>query len=242
MSGSEYDLLHHWFRVADWCAYDLLKSGEEALVLAPLGAHSGAATLIVRAASGSADYLHRKVSASLAGWIDAPDDRLLRDLLDQERSRDAALPVDDTHRLDCQSVVEDIVFSAARWARHERTRTPALNLLRDLVERTVKGEYWNTAPYAVVTLCRYRAEESAQLLETFREYAAGSPPAHPSNPSLRSEREFAQELLRGNKLTLESIENVLVEKDAALQTDLDEASKTAVQELCSAAAAFALAK
>lgn len=235
---SQYDLFSAWFRVADWCAYDLAKDGYEGVVLQPLGGFPKAATAIARAAAQSDNYMHRKIAASLAGWIREPEISLLDDLFCWEVARDANLKSDDTRRLDTQSVVEDIVFAATRWARQESLQDAAFALLTQIVQSTIDGEYWNTSSYAMTTLVRHSADGAADLLARFQSFANGPPPEHPSRPSLTQEREFADNLVAGNSQTFAAIEAVLDGKDQALETDLDENSRAAINDLCDVARQF----
>jgi hypothetical protein len=238
-SLNEYDLLAVWFRVADWAAYDLSKSGAEGIVLKPLGQFSKSATFIARAASKSSVSQHRKVAACLAGWIKQPPLNLLRELFDQEAERDRKLPKEDFGRFDTQSVVEDIVFSAAFWARNPKTREAGLELLRSVVEKTIGGEYWNTASYAITTLLHYRAPGSAELLKRFSDFATEAKVNHPSNPSLSQEKEFAENLMAKNPKTLGVIESLLDQKmEAAVGKGLDENSRAAIDELVEFAKRF----
>jgi hypothetical protein len=236
---NEYDLLAAWFRVADWAAFDLSKSGHEPIVLKPLGQFSKAATLIARAASKSSVSQHRKIAACLAGWIKKPPLDLLSQLFDQEAERDRQLPKKDYGRFDTQSVVEDIVFSAALWARNKETRDAGLDLLRAVVERTIAGEYWNTASYAITTLCHHQAAGCGELLSRFNKFANGEKVAHPSNPSLSQEKEFAQHLLANNPKTLAVIESLLDQKEeSAKANNLDENSQAGIDELVQIAEEF----
>jgi hypothetical protein len=236
---NEYDLLSAWFRVADWAAYTLSKNGDEGIVLKPLGHHPKAATFIARAASKSMVRQHRKIAACLAGWITRPPLDLLTQLFQQETERDRQLPKDDFGRLDTQSVVEDIVFSAALWARNERTRTAGVELLRSVIEKTIAGEYWNTASYAITTLCRYQAVGSGELLTRFHEFANGGKVDHPSKPSLAQEKDFAKNLLAKNPRALVVIESLLDQKVQAASADnLDEDSRAAIEQLVQFAERF----
>ena len=235
---NEYDLLAVWFRVADWAAYDLSKIGDEGVVLKPLGQFPKAATFIARAASKSSILQHRKIAACLAGWIQQPPLDLLRDLFQQEAERDRQLPKHDIGRFETQSVVEDIVFSAAFWARNPYTREAGLDLLRSVVEKTISGEYWNTASYAITTLLYHQSPGSAELLKRFNEFATGAKVDHPSNPSLTQEKEFAQKLAANNPKTLGVIESLLDQKVAATGKRLDENGKAAVDELVRIAERF----
>ena len=235
---SHYDLYSAWFRVADWCAYDLAKDGYEGVVLQPLGQFTTAATTLARAAAQSANYMHRKIAASLAGWICEPDTSLLDELFCTEVARDTNLKTEDVRRLDTQSVVEDIVFAATRWARQQSLQHSAFELLTTIVERTIEGEYWNTSSYAMTTLVHHSAKGSADLLARFQSFANGTPPQHPCSPSLTQERTFAENLLAGNPRTLAAIERVLDDKDLLLKADLDENSRSTISNLCDIARQF----
>lgn len=235
----EYDLLAVWFRVADWAAYDLSKDGDEGVVLKPLGQYSKAATFIARAASKSSVAQHRKIAACLAGWIEQPPMNLLRDLFQQEVERDRRLPKQDFGRFDTQSVVEDIVSSAALWLRNSTTRDAGIDLLRSVVEKTISGEYWNSSSYAITTLLNHQAPGSDELLKQFFEYAMTAEVDHPSNPSLTQEKEFAQCLMDKNPKTLNVIESLLDQKvEAATGEGLDENSQGAINELVRYAAQY----
>jgi hypothetical protein len=207
-------------------------------VLEPLGRFPQAASTIVRSESGSDEFKRRKVAAALAGWIKVPAASLLDDLFRNEALRDQGCPPGDLRRLEAQSVVEDIVFAATRWARDPALRPAGLALLRTIVQRTIAGEYWNTASYALTTLCRYSDPEAAELLRRFRAFAAGPAPAHPSKPSLTQERSFADNLLAGNPRTMLAIEGVLDGKDEAASAKLDSQAAAAIDALCEAARQF----
>jgi hypothetical protein len=141
-------------------------------------------------------------------------------------------------RFETQSVVEDIVFAATRWARDPGLRPAGLALLRSIVQRTIAGEYWNTASYALTTLCRHADPEAPELLRRFRAFAGGPAPSHPSKPSLTQERSFADNLLAGNPGTLLAIEGVLDGKDEAASAKLDDEARAARDALCETARQF----
>jgi hypothetical protein len=232
----QYDLFSAWFRIADWAACDLGKEGIEGIVLEPLGRHSKVSAFIVRAGAASSNFQHRKLVAALAGWIQEPPLELLAELFRLESERDQQLPKSDFGRFETQSVVEETVLSAARWVRREYTRPPAFELLRTIVERTMAGEYWNSASYAMTTLCRHRAQGSGELLNPFQQFATRAKVSHPSNPSLSQEKLYARNLMARNQEILDSIESLLNQKDEASRTvDLDDDSRTAIEELVAAA-------
>jgi hypothetical protein len=210
------EFLDQWDRqFADWCADDLMRDGTEAALLAPLARHRWAAARLVEHAGASEDHRHRKAAAILAGFIEDPPQGLLDDLFERESERGALASADTLEPLYCQSVVEDVVLAAARWSRRPVTRPPALELLRKIVERTVVGEYWSTASYAMATLCRYHDPNAPELLRSFGEFAAAPPPAHPANPTLGTERLFAQGLQAGAAPTLDAVEAILEAQEAA---------------------------
>jgi len=228
----EYDLLAVWFRVADWAAYDLSKNGHEGIVLKPLGIHANAATFIARSAFTSSVYMHRKIGANLLGWIQQPPLSLLGELFQEEVERDSQLEQDDLKRLDSQSVVEDLVFSAAFWMRNIHSRTAAIEFLQTLVERTIAGEYWNTASYAMTVLCQYQTRGCGDLLHRFQRFAATASVKHPCKPSLSQEKEFTESLLANNPETLGTIDSLLDQRlQSANPENLDKNSRDAINQL-----------
>jgi len=100
--------------LTDWLSY-LMKEGCDGAVLAHLAGCQGAAEAVIDKSSTSGSYTHRKLAATLAGYLSEPRADLVARLLAQERERDTALAATSMDRLSCQSVVEDIVFSATRW-------------------------------------------------------------------------------------------------------------------------------
>ena len=189
--------------------------------LMPVGARPKAATFLVKQSFTSEDFNRRKVAATLAGYIEKPEHLLLLGLFNSERARDAAMQPDSPDRIYCQSVMEDIVFSAIRWCRNPALKQQGLSILSSLVEKTIAGEYWNTSSYAMATLCFYSTPNSQQLLKEFQAYSEPSVfpffgkvkvPKHPSNPSLGQEKEFAKGLTANNPQTIKAIENLLDEK------------------------------
>jgi hypothetical protein len=75
-------------------------------------------------------------------------------------------------------------------------------------------------------------------LAAFSAFAKGSPPNHPSRPSLSQELDFAQNLQERNPATLDSIEGVLDQKDEAAEAALDPQSQRTIDELIEAAKVF----
>ncbi len=233
-----YDLFLSWFRVADWCAYSLQKHGYQALILSPLGKFSRAASVLSELAIDSDDYVHRKTAAAMLGWIEEPRPQSLSEFFVKETARDRSLAPQSPERLSGQSVVEDLVFSAARWARSDDLRPQALEFLTTIVETTIDGDYWNTSSYAMTTLVLRHPDGVDDLLEKFSEFANGPEPDHPSRPTLQQERQFAEQLLLRNPDTLQAIENVLNAQDEALDLKLDPESERSIAELLATAERF----
>lgn len=214
------DLLEMWDDLCAMVGDELMPAGLEGAVLEPLGAIASAHGLIDHSFS-SDNFNDRKVAATLAGHLERPEPDLLARLFSHESARDRELAPDDIKRLECQSVVEDIVFAAARWCRRPELRDAAESLLKQVVSETVRGNYWNTASYAMAVLCYHQSPGSKELLEQFERFclpANGSkpePPAHPSAPTLEQEAQFARGLAEGDPRTLSAIDQLLDEKDEA---------------------------
>lgn len=232
------DFLETWERqLAEWCAEDLLRDGVEAALLRPLGRHGRAAAALVAHLARAEDVRRRKLAAILAGFIDDPPRQLLDELFEGESERAAAAAPESGEPLYSQSVVEDLVLAAARWCREEAPRPAAQALLRKVVERTLIGEYWGAAPFALATLVRYQAPGSAELLDSFAAFAAGAPPAHLSLPSLATEREFARALLARSPEALDAVEGMLRRQEsAALGVEFDPQTRATIDAWLAAAA------
>jgi hypothetical protein len=231
----EDDLTTAWNKVLDWIAFGLLKEGFEGIILHPLGKYALSSTFLSRATFSSNDFNYRKVAASLPGWTNDPDQNILDEFFSYESQRDSSLPKDDFRRLECQSVVEDIVFSASRWTRTKKLRAVGLELLKSIVNRTFSGQYWNTSSYAMVTICRYSPPYAKNLLDAFYDFAHQGFVDHPSNPSLTQERTYSENLINNDKATLNSIENSLIEKDKAAKVKIKKEHRPLIDDLIRAA-------
>jgi hypothetical protein len=208
-------LIEQWNAYAGWI-WALAKDDREGAVLKPLAGNCELALVLIRAAAGSDSHEERKLGASLAGYVATPPPDLLRTLLAWERKRDAALPAQSYEKLACQSVVEDIVFSATRWCWADATRQAGLAVLREVVNDTLGGQYWNTASYAMVSLIRHGAEDAEELLGRFRKFAHSPPPAADANrPDTTQERSFAHALAAGDEKARNVIDNLLRDRDQA---------------------------
>lgn len=188
----ERELLELWDDAVGALTEGLLGSGDEAAVLKPLAEYPPAALAVVRHIADWDNHRQRKLAATTVGLL-APSAPLplLRKLFDAEVSRDhAAATVRPTlfrkqaartagyERLLTQSVVEDIVFAAARWCRHPHSRDSGLTILRTVVERAISGEYWNTASYALISLAYHHADGLDTLIDRFAQFTTGPAPQH----------------------------------------------------------------
>lgn len=206
--------LELWSQFASFAFEAYMKNGIEAQIFDQIGKNSKQAENFCRYSAQSPDYLERKVAASLAGFITKPSPNLLSYLLKLETDRDRKLSNDDFKRLDCQSVVEDIVFSAARWCKNDCNKNEAITVLQKVVQNSIDGQFWNTSSYAMVYLCLYDYQNSHELLNKFYEYSKGTPPKHPSNPDLSQERNYSYKLINGDTEIIKTFEmHILEPKD-----------------------------
>ncbi len=186
----ETEFLRMWDeQLARFCVDDLMPAGQEAALLQPLASVPAAAERLVRRTGLCDDHRQRRAAAILAGFARVRSLDLLDELFERESERAAAAPADSLEPLYSQAVVEDVVLAATRWCRSAGTREPALSLLRKVIERTLVGEYWSSAPYALTTLLRYNAPGSDLLLQAFAGFAfrcAAGPPRTPE-PAHRAE-------------------------------------------------------
>lgn len=214
MSASETEFLKLWDEsLARFCVDDLMPAGQEAALLQALGVFPRAAERLARRTSLADDHRQRQCAAILLGYASAPPDGLLDELFERESERSAAAPPESLEPLCSQSVVEDIVLAASRQCRRPELREAACALLRKVVERTLVGEYWNTAAFALTTLCHHHAAHAQDLLLAFARFARGAPPDHPSNPSLATERRFVDALQSAGD-SLGAVEDMLDRKES----------------------------
>jgi hypothetical protein len=226
-------LIEVWENQVGGWVEELMSEGLEAALLKPLADYPAAALCIVRHVSGWDNHRQRKVAATIVGLLGgaAPESALVSLLESEARRRGRASEPFEV--LLNHSVVEDIVFAATRWCAVAERREAGLATLRAVVERTLGGEYWNTASYAMAGLVHHQAPDAALLLERFVEFAHGEPPRDPSNPSLGQERDVAGRLLSGHS---DDIEQQLADADhlAARVTWDDEATRAVAQFLAAA--------
>ncbi len=211
----ETEFLRLWDeQLATFCVEDLMPAGREAALLQPLAGLPAAAERLVRRAGLCDDHRQRGAAAILAGFARVRSLDLLDELFERESERAAAAPADTLEPLYSQAVVEDLVLAATRWCRRPEAREQALALLRKVVERTLMGEYWGSAPYALTTLVRHAAPGSDLLLQAFAGFAFRPPPDHPSHPSLRTEQSFVDALQSAGGDQLSAVEDMLDRQEA----------------------------
>src|SRR5262249_18081399 len=176
VQDSGQQLTNRWNEVFGGWVEDLMREGHEAAILIPLAQRPTGAFRIIAHVRDWDNHMQRKIAATLAGHLGEKAPPSLLDELFQaetERDRRASQPLD---RLLVQSVVEDIVFAATRWARTAGRKAPGVALLRKVVERTLSGQYWNTASYAMMGLAHHQADDWRNLLERFAAFANGARP------------------------------------------------------------------
>lgn len=206
----ETEFLRLWDeQLATFCVEDLMPAGRESALLQPLASVPAAAERLVRHAGLCDDHRQRRAAAILAGFARLRSLDLLDELFERESERAAAAPTDSLEPLYSQAVIEDVVLAATRWCRRAETREPALALLRKVVERTLVGEYWASAPYALTTLRRCHAPGTDVLLQAFAGFAFRPPPEHPTNPSLHTEQSFVDALQSAGGDQLSAVEDML---------------------------------
>jgi hypothetical protein len=154
---------------------NLHRDGLEGAILKPLAQYHGASMYLVQRIRTSDDYTQRKIAVTIVGFLGpvAPVE-ILDELFEAESVRDRA-PRNDGERFETQSVVEDIVFAATRWCRHGERRDAGIALLRQIVERTLSSEYWNTSSYAMTPA---NAPIESDVVAR-REESSRSPRRHP---------------------------------------------------------------
>lgn len=219
--SAETALVSAWEeRFGAW-AEDLLRDGLETALLVPLAEHPAGALCVARHVAHWDNHLQRKLAATIVGLVGvaAPAD-MLDALLDAEVARRGQTG-ELFEQLTSHSVVEDIVFAATRWCRAAERREAGLAVLRRVVERTLDGEYWNTASYAVMGLVHHDAPDAGALFERFAVFARGGERA--------PERAFVEHLAQGNSTIIED-QLAGAEREAATIAWSDDA-RAAIGEL-----------
>lgn len=214
------ELLEAWTTLSDWVALELLRDGREALAFEPLAATPYAATVVVGSCMEADDQRERQAAARLLGYVRSEDPELqecLAGFFEAECLRDEALDAESPERLECQTVVEQLVYAASRWCEVPEQREAGMAVLREVLEETLEGEYWGSAGYALATLIREGESDAGELLDRFEAFAQGATPAHPARPSLKQELRLVAKLRAGDEHALDS--GRLPKQSAAASTD-----------------------
>lgn len=153
----EHELAAAWDAVADWTTYVLLHEGLEGVALGPLSGYVEPSQWIIRREARSDSVVRRRLAAMLAGRLTDPDPDLLSELFEGEARRIRERTYEDdaaahAARIDSAAVGESLVDAAARWARSDRLRDPALEVLRRILEAGLAGEPWSGLERAALVL------------------------------------------------------------------------------------------
>lgn len=237
---SEREFLRRWDGTFESLVSLMLQTErQENVVLVPLARSPKASLLLIDHLASSSEPNVRCTAAALAGHLrSAAPPELLERLFDAECAR-LSNGHDPLKVIAAQSVVETLVFSAARWSRDERAREAGLALCRKIVERTVERtdqEYWASAPYAMVLLVRHLAPDADALLARFAAYAEGPPPDFVTKPTLQNERACARALAAGVPAAIGRVDALVDKLDAAPPIDLSEEARAALDEWLALAA------
>ncbi|GAB5405800.1 MAG: hypothetical protein Aurels2KO_40310 [Aureliella sp.] len=134
----------------NWAWEDLAQCGEESALFAPMAESPEAAGWLAGCMAMSDDSITRKLAAMLAGWL--VESKFNRDLLGEMLQRERQRATSDM--LEANSVVEDILLAATRWASgtQEETRSAGRAVLSEIVRDALLGTKWNTAHWAFANL------------------------------------------------------------------------------------------
>ena len=128
---------------------EFAKEGTESAIFAPLAPYPNSAAWLAESMGKSPDYTIRKLAARLAEWVcHARHLSLLSSMLDHERALFHADPES------ANSVGEDIMFAATRWAQSAdaQVRSAGINVLLTVINDALHGTPWNTVKWAVANL------------------------------------------------------------------------------------------
>jgi hypothetical protein len=205
-------------------AEEWVRDGEEGAVLQPLARYPVAARFMLGYLRRSDRLLQRKLAPRLAGILAvAVPAETLDELFEAEVLRraeglkgetkaagDARMKAVDgvadqlagrprfSGVYDAESVVEDVVIAAQGWCRVPERAEAGAAILRKIVERTIRGERWNSAGPAMKSLVCACHEPSEELLGRFARWAYAVPDyGSPLPPDLSARR--AIEALRAGR-------------------------------------------
>jgi hypothetical protein len=134
--------------------YDFAKQGSESDAFAPMAKYPRASAWLAESMSLSENYITRKLGAMLAGWvIDPAYAGLLTKMLERERK------VFFHDSLSGNSVGEDIMFAATRWAwcENAKIKNAGTEVLARMIWDAIDTTPWNTANWAAANLYRATA-------------------------------------------------------------------------------------
>src|SRR5574341_1204584 len=216
-------LLSTWEGILAERVEELVRDGREDAVLEPLARYPVAARHMLEYFRRSDRFLQRKLAPSLARLLgkEAPAGTL-DELFEAEVTRRAAALRGETtvagdprmnavNRViersagspgivgfyDAQSVVEDVVIAAGSWCRVPNRARAAAAVLRKVVERTIRGERWNSSGPAMKGLVCDCHEESGDLLSRFATFAFAVPAYGSPLPDDLEARKVIEELRAG---------------------------------------------
>lgn len=176
----------------DWIWNDFAKDGRETAVLARVAESPKAAGWLVVSMAAADDCIVRKIGAMLAGLIhDDDQSHLLIDLLQRERDLFVTSP------LDANSVTEDILFAATRWAGYGgKARDAGIYTLAEIVTDAIGAIPWNTVQWAAANL--HAATDGTH--PALSRLMAASLPEHNHNASIKR---IAEAIRNGDQQMLE---------------------------------------
>lgn len=230
--------------VIEYAAFELNRDAADGAVLAPLGSYPRAAEAIAMSLVQEDDPYIRCIGALIPGYAEGCDPEVLEEIwrleterrkcmeddqIDDDAGLEAALTVAETN-----SVAERVLISSVRWLRlGGGKQQTAMRILRDMVERTLEGENWNDAHWALSALCRYQHPDSAELVTRFAAIQSG-PEYFPL---------WAQRLRDGDPEALSVADDLVNSADAAQRgTTLPRQQRKELDALLAAARAYEAAQ
>ncbi len=193
-----------WGEIREFVAYELNGESAEGVVLAPLGQHTLAASAIAGAEMEGDDFYCRAVGALIPGYVREADPDLLRWVWMTECKRRKRTK-DELELAGCNSVAERVLISATRWLRVPRLRETGMEVLVDMVERFIKGVFWNDAHWAMGALVRHKHSEAGRLLKEMQASKLGR----------KHFARFLEAVAKGDKTALGNADSIVDGSDAS---------------------------
>lgn len=218
-----------WRDLCEHAAFELNGSSAEGAILDRVGRNTRAATDLANDDISDVDSYIRCVYALLPGYIrDVESDLLASIWMAECHIRDSGEDP-DVAQLESNSVAERILISAVRWMRSTALRQSGADVLVDMVERFIKGEFWNDSHWAIGALLRYQDPRAPRLLERMRASPLGK----------EQFQDFLDGLAAGNPRFLAVADHLVDKADAAAaQVTLPPPIRKALDEFDRAAAAY----